>query len=57
VCRGCHRLVPIAVAFIEDWAIAVAADHGFADVHPVLERVGHCRAREPAPANLRESSA
>jgi Fur family ferric uptake transcriptional regulator len=42
VCRDCGRTVEIAGPAVEDWAAAVAAEHGFSDVAHTLEVFGRC---------------
>lgn len=44
VCRGCGRSEPVDAGTAQDWAAATAADHGFTDIHPVIELTGLCRA-------------
>ncbi|TDD34559.1 Fur family transcriptional regulator [Saccharopolyspora elongata] len=41
-CRDCRRRVPITATFVDDWATAIAAEHGFTDVHLVVEITGNC---------------
>ncbi len=42
VCRQCGRTVEIAGPAVENWANAVAAEHGFSDVSHQLELFGRC---------------
>ncbi|WP_329044428.1 transcriptional repressor [Amycolatopsis sp. NBC_01488] len=42
VCRACGASVPLDAHIPGDWAVAVAAEHGFADIHVVIELAGLC---------------
>ena len=42
VCRACGRAISIDASTVTDWAEAQAADHGFIDVHPIIELAGLC---------------
>ena len=42
ICRGCGRTREIAAGDIEAWTHAVAREHGFRDVHHVIELTGIC---------------
>lgn len=44
VCRSCGRSVEVQGPEVEDWAAAVAADHGFVDVTHTVEVFGTCQA-------------
>jgi Fur family ferric uptake transcriptional regulator len=44
VCRDCDQNVPIDADTIENWAATTAADHGFTDIHLVIELTGLCPA-------------
>ena len=50
-CRACGRVEEVRDCRLEDWARAVAAEHGFADVDHRAELVGVCGAcaRRAAP--------
>ena len=41
-CRSCGRTVEVAGAPVEEWAAAMAADHGFAEVEHTVELLGLC---------------
>ncbi|MCW2776855.1 MAG: Fur family transcriptional regulator [Frankiales bacterium] len=43
VCRGCGATVEVEGPAVEQWADAVAAEHGFTDVRHTLEVFGTCR--------------
>jgi len=42
ICRQCGRAVEIDGPALEQWAIAVATEHGFSDVTHQLELFGRC---------------
>nr|WP_308011906.1 Fur family transcriptional regulator [Streptomyces acidipaludis] len=42
VCRSCGKAVEVAGPAVENWAGAVAAEHGFVDVAHTLEIFGTC---------------
>lgn len=42
VCRACGRTVEVDGPAVERWAVAVAAEHGYADVSHTLEVFGVC---------------
>src|SRR5579875_461434 len=42
VCRVCGRAVEVEGPEVEEWAAAVAAEHGFGDVAHTVEVVGTC---------------
>lgn len=42
ICRGCGRAVEVEGPAFEEWADAVARQHGFADVRHTLELTGTC---------------
>jgi Fur family transcriptional regulator, ferric uptake regulator len=42
VCRSCGRTVEVEGPAVERWTDAVAAEHGFTQVHHTLEIVGTC---------------
>ena len=42
ICRQCGRAVEIDGPAVEQWAIAVATEHGFSDVTHQLELFGRC---------------
>jgi len=44
VCRACGATVEVTGPAVEAWAVAVAAEHGYADVSHTLEVFGTCRA-------------
>lgn len=44
VCRVCGATVEVTGPAVEAWAVAVAAEHGYADVSHTLEVFGTCRA-------------
>jgi Fur family ferric uptake transcriptional regulator len=44
VCRVCGRTVEVEDRAVEAWAREVAAEHGFTDVHHVVEVFGTCAA-------------
>ena len=44
VCRSCGATVEVAGPAVEQWADAVAAEHGFTGVSHTLEVFGTCRA-------------
>ena len=52
LCRGCGRAVELDADVVEQWARAVAEEHGFTTVDHVIEIVGtcaRCSASPPAP--------
>ena len=42
VCRDCGATVEVSGPAVEQWADAVAAEHGFSDVSHTLEMFGRC---------------
>ena len=42
VCRECGRTVEIAGPAVEEWADAIASEHGFSEVSHTLEVFGTC---------------
>lgn len=42
VCRDCGRTVEITGPAVEQWASAVASEHGYTDVSHTLELFGRC---------------
>lgn len=42
VCRDCGTTVEVSGPAVEQWADAVAAEHGFSDVSHTLEMFGRC---------------
>jgi len=44
VCRDCGRTIEIAGPAVENWADAMAAEHGFTDISHTLELFGRCPA-------------
>lgn len=42
VCRCCRSTVEVDGPDVEQWAVAVAASHGFVDVQHTLELIGVC---------------
>lgn len=42
ICRSCGRAVEISASVVEQWAAAVAAEHGFRDAGHELELYGLC---------------
>ena len=56
MCRSCGRAIEVEGPAIEQWATAVAEDHGFRDVNHSIEIFGTCRlcaTAEPAGATGR----
>ena len=43
MCRSCGQAIEVEGPAIEEWATAVAADHGFRDVNHSIEFFGTCR--------------
>jgi Fur family ferric uptake transcriptional regulator len=48
-CRVCGTTLEIEIPPLEGWTRTIAAEHGFYDVHHVLELTGVCRACHDAP--------
>jgi Fur family ferric uptake transcriptional regulator len=44
VCRSCGRTVEVSGPTVENWATAIAEEHGFRDVSHTLELFGICAA-------------
>jgi len=42
VCRRCGRTIELTEAPVEEWAAAVAEEHGFTDISHVIEVSGLC---------------
>lgn len=43
LCRDCSRAVEIDGPTVEAWALAVGAQHGFADIEHTIELYGTCQ--------------
>jgi Fur family ferric uptake transcriptional regulator len=44
LCHVCGDSIPIGACTVEEWAATTAAEHGFTDIHPVIELTGRCPA-------------
>jgi Fur family ferric uptake transcriptional regulator len=44
LCHVCGDSIPIDARTVEKWAATTAAEHGFADIHPIIELTGRCPA-------------
>lgn len=42
VCRSCGTTVEVQADPVEKWATAIAAEHGFSDIHHTVEVFGRC---------------
>ena len=42
ICRSCGLTVEIAADSVEDWAKAIASEHGFSEPHHVVDVFGLC---------------
>lgn len=47
VCRDCGHSVTVTSTVVEDWASGVGDDHGFTEVHHVIELSGICASCRP----------
>lgn len=63
ICRSCGSAVEIAATPVEQWAQAVATEHGYTEPAHVVDIYGYCpactlaRAQEPAVAGAPEGRA